>query len=405
MVATTQDNPLQQLMRRIGYSVGLEDLVSRISVLAEHYAETGSLSYAGFEELVVKRFGRKKEAVEHFCNLYRSLGFVFLSGRVLHPLPNLEVLSILRRWFEGNDGAFAEAVKLVLTHAILEADGEIFLNALGARFSSQKFKDLLEECIFAKRTQIAKVVRSKPLQQKIFEIIDVKTFGKGKAEGSSATETSPYRFARRSTGLSKDSRRSTSLSGGDLQTRIVITDRYLHHVPKNRASWALDLGYIADGALTPRGNALLSAVDKLKLRRPEGCYVFWPYDSDLALLRIDPRDVAPTVARSWDVLTALATCVYGTTLSDSKDLDKSTIETLRKIYVMYRQGSRGHGSIRHQVPLFVAAPSLVGVTVGEGRDLIDIERLIQRESTRTYRRMNRVIIRGTEGGLQFPEET
>lgn len=403
MAVTAQDEPLQLLMRRIGYSVGLEDLVARISMLSEMYAESGSLSYADFIDLVTERFERQKEAAEHFCNLYRSLGFVLLTGRVLYPRPNLEVLSILRRWFEDDDAAFSEAAALVITNAVIEADAEIFLNALTAEFQPAEFKALLEETITAKRSQIANVVKSKHLKRKIFEIIDIRTPGKTARALGAPADLNKSRFAKRATTLSSGSRREALSGGGSV--RPDIDDSYLRHVPKNRTSWAIDLGYMRDGALTPRGQALLKAMAQLGLRREKGCYVFWPYQADLARLRIDAESLAPTVSHPWDLLAAIAGGLSGISVVDREDDDCETIETLRRIFTMYREGNRGRGSIRHQVPLSVALPCFVALCSARRSSIQDLELMLGRENSRSHRRVNRVIIRGTEGGLQFPEKT
>src|SRR5688572_15224563 len=115
MAVIVQVDPFDRLIRKIGYSVGLEDLVKRVAMLAALYAKEGVITAAAFRDLVKNDFGRAENAVEHFANFYSQLNLVRAiawehSGalnqrksvaipKALEVLYQLDTLSILRRMF------------------------------------------------------------------------------------------------------------------------------------------------------------------------------------------------------------------------------------------------------------------------------------------------------------------
>ena len=100
MVATIRDDPYLCLMRKIGYSVGLETLPDRVIELTNLYVEQRELNYALFRDLVTIKFQRNNErSIKEFANVYGSLNLLKLYGKKLRVLPNLDTLSILRQHF------------------------------------------------------------------------------------------------------------------------------------------------------------------------------------------------------------------------------------------------------------------------------------------------------------------
>ena len=129
MAAIVPDDPYQCLMRKIGYSVGLEDLLKRVRDLTDLYVAQRELNYALFRDLVTIKFQRNNErSIKEFANVYGSLNLLKLYGKKLHVLPNLDTLSILRQYFADDQKSFTSAAKVVLMESVLEADGEIFIN-------------------------------------------------------------------------------------------------------------------------------------------------------------------------------------------------------------------------------------------------------------------------------------
>lgn len=402
MAVIVQDNPYQSLMRKIGYSVGLEYLLKRVLLLTEMYVDRREISLSAFRELVKVEFGRQRgdedKAAEHFANFYSALDLLQLTGKSIRPLYKLDALSILRRYFENEQSSFLKSAKVVLLQSILEADGEIFLNALESDFDPNRFKDLIKDTVRTKREAIRNVVKSPAALKKVYSVIAVKT--------QPQQEHRPFttsKLTRRTEPLALSLRRTTPLSE-KLDTQIEVADDYLRKVPVTRRGWAEDLELFSNGQKTFTGFTLLTTLaTKLHFRQDSGCYVFWPYVDELAKLRIDPEMVGSYRLTPWSLLCALAEGVGGTKPAqfDPEADYSSVISLLESFHTLYREGNSAQGAIRNQLPLYVAEPCIVGCCAAQSQDIPPILGIIEAESRQKVRRVNRIIIRGTEGGIVF----
>ncbi|MFC2006550.1 hypothetical protein ACFLUQ_00040 [Chloroflexota bacterium] len=421
MVDIVQVDPYQCLIRKIGYSVGLEHLLERVVRLVELYAEQRGLSLAAFRDLVENEF-RRKNATEHFADVYGTLRLVkfvgtkeqsstklksaqVLRGELL-PLHNLETLSILRRYFKGNNTFFLTATKTVLTQAILEADGDVFLNGLASDFESNSFRPMLINMIKKKRELIRNVIKSPGALKKVYSIIDIKTQPSQKGRGSQETEEeATSKFAVRKEPLDVV-KRTTSLSDG-INEEVEVPDDYLRKVPATRKSWAEDLDLFENGHKNAKGIHLLEVLDKsLRVKQETGSYVLWPYSNDLAKLQIKPKDIEAPDMSPWVLLCAIAQGVRNNEMEafdETRDYSE-VIAQLKEFHRLYREGSTTYSSIRHQLPLYVAEPCIVAVSSANAQGIPPLPAIIEAETRRPFRRINRIVISGTEGGIVFSEE-
>src|SRR6266540_1438058 len=395
MAVIIQSDPYQSLMRKIGYSVGLENLLRNVKDLTQLYASERGISYASWLSLVQGKW-KRKNATEHFANFYGSINLLRVIGNNVQPLNTLDALSILYRHFGSGDAKFETAARIILTQCILESDGEIFLNSLAARFDPDQLKTLLEELIGYKRSQIAKVFTSRPLQQKIFGIIDIKAQSQ-KATGESAAKS---RFPVRTEPLSASGTRTTPLSG-ELDNTVVIPEDYLRKVPQTRKGWAKDLLLTEKDELTQAGSGLLAALQEIGLKPSNNAFVFWPYSHDLLALRIDPKVIGAPALTSWSVLCAIA---KGTQNVEPEEYRSNggygeVLDTLQGFQKLYKEANATLQSLRHQLPLYVAQPALVGFACANGQPIPPLSQVLDAETRKPKRRVNFVNIRGTEGGI------
>lgn len=408
MVAIVQDDPYQCLMRKIGYSVGLETLRERVIALTDLYVEQRELNYALFRDLVTVKFERDNErSIREFANVYGSLNLLKLYGKKLRVLPNLDTLSILRRLLSDDQKAFTSAAKVVLIQSVLEADGDIFINGLAADFDTIRFKALLENMIQIKRESIGNVIKSQGALRRIYDIIDIKTqlSNKGSFSGEPG-KLKQSRFGRRTEPLSKYVRRTAPLSG-KLDVKVDIPSDYLIKVPRTRKGWAEDLGLFENKHKTAKGcNLLLTLENNLRLKQDSGCYVFWPYSSDLLKLRIQPEEIDAVDLNPWKLLCAIAQGVGNVKIDhyDDKADYTEVIDLLRVFHRQYREGNTSLASIRHQLPLYVVHPCLVALYVAKSRDIPPLPQILDAEAKKEIRKVQKIIIRGTEGGIIFNEE-
>lgn len=394
-------------MRKVGYSVGLESLLEKVTELTNLYAESRSLSYEAWVSLVEDKWHRKSkqrgDAAHHYANFYGSLDLLKVIGKTVHPLFALDTLSILRRYFADDPTAFQTAARLVLAHRIVEADGEVFLNALAAQFDPGAFRVLLEQLIQKKREAASRVFRSKALLQRIFRVIDI---------GDQATKGQPAapspagsdRFFRRTQDLSLETRRSTPIVM-EPSMKPSIPDDYLRKVPQTRKGWARDLGLFGKDELSDTGKAFLVAMADQGLRCSDGPFIFWPYPNELLALRIRPEEVGAPAISSWQVLCAVAKGLNGITTAPMDSNGEKTLDLLLRLQHLYREGNLDKGSIRHQLPLYIAQPCLVAISCSGSSPIPPLPQILEAEFKKPKRRVNLVNIRGTEGGLAFPKAT
>jgi hypothetical protein len=416
MAVIVQADPYQSLIRKIGYSVGLENLVERVKKLVSLYVRDRAIGAVAFRDLVEKDF-RRKNAVEHFANFYGTLNLIRVIVRdqvgglpnqvkrpgvpkTLEPMYQLDSLSILRRIFETDDIGYDKALKVVLTQGIVEADGDIFLNALLSDFQPLEMRGRLESMVHTKRRLLRGVMRTQ--WAKIEQIVDIKNeSGPG---ANVAEEAAPQgRFGRRTQPLGS-SRRTSPLTQTTERAMVVPAD-YLDKVSVTRKGWAEDLGWFAEGRKTEQGEHLLEALEGniISVGSTPTTALFWGYRSDLERMRLKPSDIEARDCEAWDLLSAIASAYCGT-----ERLSRATIQSvdevvslLQRIFDLYKEGNATRGLIRNSLPLYIAEPVLAGWCVAEGRQLPDLGAILEAEYKKKVRRVQKMIIRGTAGALFF----
>lgn len=407
MAAIAQANPYHILARRIGYSVGLEDLVRRVTSLAAAYEEHHGLNYAAFQSLVVNDFGLKKsdDSVTHLGNFYGRLNLIELIGRHLEPLYQLDSLAITRQLFEGDATRSDLACRFILTQCILEADGDVFLNGLLALFKPEPFRALLESMCTEKSMRVRNVVRAPALFAKLNEVVTIRN-QTNPERPTVGPESGSDRFGRRVVPLSS-TRRRTPLTP-EVSTAPAISEDYIHKATQTRKRWAEDLGLFEDGTLTELGQRVVDETLRRVVRRtPDGAAVFWGYTSELAKVRItptklDPSDSDASPRESWDLLAALhaAYAASGKSAKRKQSAD-DLISFLKEVFTLYRQARKDKSLIRNTLPLYVAEPVLAAWCAVQRRPLPPLRDILDTEFRKPKRRVQSMLIRGTSGSLYF----
>jgi hypothetical protein len=283
---------------------------------------------------------------------------------------------------------------------LIEADGDIFLNALGASFSREGTRTRLCLMVEAKWGPLRKVFVNRNLQQKIWDIVSIRSQpANAIVERDSPSGASP--FAKRTQPLSSFTRRPDSAAEA---FHVEVQDSYLDKILPTRKGWATDLGYFDGKSLTTSGEALLSTLGKLGMLTETGAIAFWPYAHDLATLRIDHHQLSAEPISNWDCLCGIAAAA-GATTSDLVPTEDDLLALMRTVFDLYRSGNAGRGSIRHQVPIYIMKPAVVGIYAGEKKPIPPLPQFIQAEITGSTRRFDFTNIRGTEGALIFRDKT
>jgi hypothetical protein len=406
MAAIVPDDPYQCLMRKIGYSVGLEELLKRVLALTDCYVNQRRLSYTFFKELVETEYGRPG-ATQDFADFYKELHLLQIAWKTAYPLYTLDTLSILRRFFAGDEISFVSAAKIVLLHTILEADGDIFLNALAAEFDPVKFENLARNMIGTKWQAIAKVIQSRALLHKLrTQIINIQSQPSNRGNQRTQNKDVDSRFKPQRTESLDMSHKRTKPLADILDDQITISEDVLKKIPRTRKAWAKDFGLFERDSISKTGQDLLNTLDQdLGLKQNSGCFICWPYFSDFAKIRIEPEKIGATRFSRWDLLTTTAKGLESVKVEEFKDNHdySDIIMILKKLYGLYQEANIERSSIRLQLPLYIAQPCLVGIFAAKKENIPPLQKILDVESRKQTRRVEIVIIRETEGGITFPK--
>jgi hypothetical protein len=87
---------------------------------------------------------------------------------------------------------------------------------------------------------------------------------------------------------------------------------------------------------------------------------------------------------------------------DSTEYDEDKLyEQLHSLYTAYREINSLLKIMRNQIPLYVVEPLITAISVINNQTLPPIYNFIDSEAKRKQRRVQKIIVRGTEGALVF----
>ncbi len=408
MAATVRSELYDGLVRKIGYSVGLEYLVLRVSELVELYLSQGTVTGGDWHQLV-KSWGRNSTAEQHIADFYSSLDLIRRYNSAIHVLPGLEVLGILfgherPTTMKADGDAHVVALKFVLAQKLLEADGDIFLNALLVNFDPSDLLEKLQDLIRFKRGVVRPHFKQASVIRRVMESIAIKnqTEADGKPKRMSYAEQSRLMWS--NGGPSKHKEWT--------EQEIFISDDYVEKVCVTRRGWAEDLGLFNKslGGLTETGSALLNGARKVGLsfdtEHGHG-FAFWPYGFELRKMSLPPKDLGVADISPWDVINVVSgifvpreTSIQGA--EQEAPTRVAVISMLAETLALYRNVDK-RGTIRHDLPLFIAEPVLAFWLRRGGQQLPDFRTFLKAEFSRKDRKVDYVMLRGTEGGLRLME--
>jgi hypothetical protein len=390
MAAITQFDPYSVLARKIGYSVGLEHLARNVRLLVDTYVGERRLTYAAWLELVTSKdkFGRNTSAVKHFANLYLSLGILRMVGREVHSLHRLDCLAVLRRLLK-DDAQFTRALEYVLTIAIMESDGDIFLNALARDFDLASSSIAIKACLEIKWRTYLNVLPSKGGQEKLWDKLRIKSF---KMDVKPGAAKSGVRTEAIDSALKNLWREESSYD-------LSVPMQYVEKALPPRRLWATDCGLLGkDAKKTQRGIDLLRLIETIGIVE-QGVVVFWPYEHELNAIKIDPSKIGKHALHSWNVLSAVAVA-WESEITGKRGATSKLTDFVGRVYAEYRAGDITKQLLRQQLPLFLLYPTYTGYCVGRGEPHEDLPKFLDKMYKAPERLFNFVAIRGTEGGLQ-----
>src|SRR5438045_1364569 len=119
MAAIAQSEQFHVFMRKIGYSVGLENTFARLLDLTNLYVANGQVTISDWQKLVSETWGLK---TDHIADVFSSLDVIHRSRRGIDIGSTLDMLGVLRLDYKTDESAFTEASKYIFALALVQFD-------------------------------------------------------------------------------------------------------------------------------------------------------------------------------------------------------------------------------------------------------------------------------------------
>lgn len=237
------------LLRKIGYSAGLEHSRDRICQLADMYSLERQISESGWTAVVTNKYGRDPAAKVHFENFFNVIGVMRREQTRLVALPILDALVILRSFLGSDKSSFDKAIYPILLYVLTLADGELIGNLLHASFENDRYESQLSRFRQSKLEFLYSAYLNEHDRQELHRVIDFLENPKAGQRG------------RNDRGPFADIRKFQQEDPKDFS--VTLSEDWHRKVPGRRQSWAEDFGLWADNQLTSRGREYLDALESL----------------------------------------------------------------------------------------------------------------------------------------------
>lgn len=372
MAATVQPDPLDVLMRRIGYAVHLEDTFNRVRDLVEIYEENSEVSIGAWNSLVEERWGLKTRHIE---DVLRAFNLLDVQKGTIHVLPGLDEMALAKRQ-TGEEG-YDDAHRFLFAKQVLLADGDIFLNCLSGEFENDRIARNLKEMIVFKRTTLLGVFRSRDVLQKIFRIVSIDVQG-GNVGGAGVGATLSGRSRRGPLGI-----RTTPLNATPSVEPEDLSEDYFRKVPPKRKGWGYSIGLCDErGRLTEDGAQFLDVLRAHRFGTDDQAFALWPLDYELAQMRIKATSMDVPILDPWEFLLLVREAMGGGTGVErvADDTVKTGLDLLASLYGDYRALSPRRQMLRQELPLQVVYSVVVAIAYASHGSVLPIPAIIQQEA-------------------------
>lgn len=385
MVDIVQSNETKLLIRKIGYSVGLESTLSRFKQLVDLYIAENQLTDPSWRTLVTTGFRRELPARKHFENLFSVLGILSVDNGRPVPQAILDVGALLKRYYEHDAAAYDRAVLPVLLYAITLADGELFGSLLSVEFDKSEFEKTLTSFRQAKLEIFYEHYKNQFDREKLHQVIDFQEVtSEADSKGGQRALAGPFAQTRR-----------VVKSRDVYDFSVSLSPDWFKKVPARREAWAQDLGLFENGTQTECGARYLN---RLRVLTPI------PHGAPLALMPLDSEMQARHVTwalddrfviRQAELLQAINATYLPSETSDegSFDLEQLAAWALDQ----YMRADIRFQMLRRELPFVVLSLFILGVSVATRTNLgnlkVNLETLA-RERRNILLRPSRVSVYG-----------
>jgi len=344
MVGTAQVDNFGVFIKKIGYSVGVEALLRRAIDFGERYASVASFRDSDWNWLVHEKWNLKTANVG---DVFAALGIAKVQNREVFPGPIGEALGITRKLLDVQS-EYEQACKLLVALAIVDADGDIFLNALRSKFHKGETAKALMSMVRAKRYALFELFKSARDRESVATAVSIERQRTNKGGGSPGGLS----------GIAKGAPLSERVQGLGLPQRTDInavdapSADYLHKITVSRRGWAESLGLFRGDDLTDEGFRFLSTASQSGLSCKDGTCCVWPTKFEVEANQFDHRGLdALSLLTTWQFQEIVFRALGGVA-SKAEPTTKEIDELARgivEIYHAYRELSQHRNMIRNEV--------------------------------------------------------
>ena len=392
MAATAHSDPYGIFLRKIGYSVGLEQTLERFGDLQKLYVESGDVTLASWSELVGPNTGWQLKT-DNIADVFYSLDFIYRTSGDVLVLANLDAAAIAAKMTYGSR-EIEDARSFIFLWAVLVNDGEIFVNLLLANFEEEQIRHKLEALIKYKREVLATAMPGRDAIKRIERIITIERQERNKGSAGAGKTVASLK---RTEPLEKSKRGDSSAS---IREAAEISDDYFRKVPPRRKDWARKLGLWQDErGLTIRGRTFKEALRASGYIIDEGLFVFWPMDYELVRSGFKPNLIGGSKSL-WQTLVDMGKAFAELRVKPFSSGDTDTlVDQLESMMQVYRSLHTRKSMLRREMPITVAYPSLIATACAKREAVIDVPRALDAERKGDKRRLSLRRSRNTGGAL------
>ncbi|CAD5109931.1 hypothetical protein [Zestomonas carbonaria] len=400
MAATVHSDPYAILLRKIGYSVGLEFTADRIGNLTSRYLQDRDITTASWHELVTGSksegyWGRDQSAEKHIADFFYSLRLIQRTTGDVLALENLDALAIASELLS-DEQEKRTAQDFLFLWAILTNDGEIFVNLLLAGFEEQAIKDTLTTMMLNKRMVATEALKGKATEQRINRIITIERQEKNVgSKGSGQSIASLRRTVQLHAEL-------TGRLNSDKNYDIDISEDYLRKVPPRRRDWAVSLGlWEGEIGLTQKGHNFLNSLRQSGYIDGQNRFTYWPMDYELVRSGLRPN-IFGEAKGLWNCLVDFS-AAFGNAQATSKPEDDqdAMVELIKDMMKVFRSLHVRKIMLRRELPITIAYPVAIALSYAQNHAILDLPAAILAEQKGEQRRVALRQSRRTGGALSI----
>lgn len=374
MVGIAQPEDFSIFIRKIGYSVGLENTLDRFADFCCLYASVAQIKQGDWKKLVHDQWNLK---TGNIADVFASLGIAEVTQQGVFAGPIGEAGAICLKMLN-SDEQKRDALRHLLALAIVLSDGDIFLNCLAAQFNAQDVPTWLTRMVLGKRQRLYEIFRTQAEREAIATAITIErqktNKGGGSKGGLNALAIGGLAGGLGKLGLPKPK---------DLFHMDPPSADYLRHVLPARREWARALGLLSQGkeGVTELGWRWLGVFGDAGFAGPSGEYSLRPTNFELEKARLATiPELMASSPTTWSYVCNVFTGLGGQYRPGSCGAQaRALADITRNMFEAYKEFSQDRRMVRNELPVQVAFAAFMAICCSNKVEMVDYDSWLRSE--------------------------